>query len=197
MGWYSNYVFPRLCDWLLDRPWMAEQRRAQLAEVRGRVLEIGIGTGLNLPCYPHNVRRIAAVDPNLGVAKLLGIELDRSIARGERLPFEDRSFDSVVSTLTLCSIANVEQALREVYRVLSPGGRFVFFEHGLSPDPSVQKWQRRLNPLQGLVGDGCRLDLDIRKCVTSPPYRSSAIDSFYLPGVPRTHGFVYRGVATK
>jgi ubiquinone/menaquinone biosynthesis C-methylase UbiE len=183
---------------------MAEHRQKQLAAVRGRVLEIGIGTGLNLSCYPAHIRQITAIDPNPGVAKLLvrrakraGIEIDQRIARGEQLPFEEGSFESVVSTLTLCSIGNAQQALREIYRVLRPDGHFVFFEHGLSPEPMVQKWQRRLNPLQRLVGDGCRLDLDVRRVVTAPPYRSVTMENFYLPGIPRTHGFVYRGVATK
>jgi ubiquinone/menaquinone biosynthesis C-methylase UbiE len=204
MGWYSRIVFPRLCDLLLDRPWLARYRREQLAAVGGRILELGIGTGLNLPHYPAQVRSITAIDPNPGMAKLLarrskraGVAIDLRIARGERLPFQDASFDSVVSTLTMCSIVDVRQAMLEVHRVLRPGGRFVFFEHGLSPEPAVQKWQARLNWVQRILADGCRLDLDVRRLLEPLRYRELKMDSFYLTAIPRTHGFVYRGVATK
>jgi ubiquinone/menaquinone biosynthesis C-methylase UbiE len=204
LSWYSEVIFPRLCDWLLDRPLLAAYRREQLAEVSGEVLEIGIGTGLNLAHYPPHVRRITSVDPSPGMNQLLrrrarraGRDIDQRIGVAERLPLEDKSFDFAVSTLTLCSVASVEQVLREVYRVLKPGGRFVFFEHGLSPDPAVSKWQRRLNRLQGIIGAGCRLDVDVRGVLEASPFGRPRVESFYLNGVPRTHGYVYRGQATK
>ena len=139
MGLYSRVVFPRLCDWVMSDPRMAGLRSELLADVGGEVLEIGFGTGLNLPHYPEHVRRITTVDPNPGMNRLArrriaegGIDVDQRVLSGEALPFEDGTFDCVVSTWTLCSIPDAGRALGEVYRVLRPGGRFVFLEHGLS-----------------------------------------------------------------
>src|SRR6516225_562590 len=152
MGFYAQVIVPLLCDFGLDRPFVARYRRELLAHASGNILEIDFGTGLNLPNYPSHVRKVTAVDPNPGMHRLAqkrirqaGIEVDRHVLGGERLPFEDNRFDCAVSTFTLCSIEDVAQALREVYRVLKTGGTFLFLEHGLSPEPSVQKWQRRLN----------------------------------------------------
>jgi len=204
LGLYSKWIFPWLCERALDQPLFAKHRREQLAGVHGEVLEIGIGTGLNLPQYPPAVRKITAIEPNPGMHRRLqarsqrsGVDVDLRPIHGEGLELEDHRFDFVVSTVTLCSIAGVERALAEVFRVLKPSGEFVFLEHGLSPDPNVCKWQRRLNPLQRLVGDGCRLDLDIRRLIASQPFSSSDIDNFYLEQTPRTHGYMYRGTATK
>jgi SAM-dependent methyltransferase len=103
----------------------------------------------------------------------------------------------VVSTLTVCSIEDVAAALREVGRVLRPGGRFLFLEHGLSPDPGVRRWQRRLGGVQRRLAGGCRLDRDVRGLVAAQPFAAVEVEEYYLPGVPRTHGYVYRGVATR
>jgi ubiquinone/menaquinone biosynthesis C-methylase UbiE len=188
----------------LDRPFVAKYRRELLAQAVGNILEIGFGTGLNLPCYPPRVRRLTTVEPNSAMyrragrrIKQAGIEVDRRLLGGEGLPFEDGTFDCVVSTFTLCSIEGVTQALREVYRVLKAGGRFLFLEHGLSPQPDVQKWQRRLNWLQMRLADGCRLDRDMRALVTAQPFASGQIDEFYIERTPKTHGYLYRGAATK
>jgi SAM-dependent methyltransferase len=151
MRFFSQVVVPRLCDFLLNKSLLARYRRELLAHAHGDVLEIGFGAGLNLPYYPQRVHKLTAVDPNPGMHRLAqkrikqrGIEVDQQVLGGERLPFEDSRFDCAVSTFTLCSIEDVAQALREVYRVLKSGGKFLFLEHGLSPEPSVQKWQRRL-----------------------------------------------------
>ena len=204
MGIYSSVIFPRLCDWMMDDPRLAKLRREALAEVGGEVLEIGFGTGLNLPHYPEPIRRITTVDPNPGMNRLArrriagsGIEVDQRVLSGEALPLEDESFDSVVSTWTLCSIPDVRRALGEVYRVLKPGGRFVFLEHGLSNDDKVRRWQRRLNPIQRRLADGCRLDLEIEAVVRGQPFRDVKVDHFVLERTPRTHGTMYRGAATK
>jgi ubiquinone/menaquinone biosynthesis C-methylase UbiE len=204
MGFFSQVIFPLLCDFGLDRPFVAKYRRELLAHASGNILEIGFGTGLNLPCYPSHVRKITTVDPNVGTyrrarrrIKQAGIEVDRRILGGERLPFEDGSFDCVVSTFTLCSIEEVAQALREVYRVLQAGGKFLLLEHGLSPEVNVQKWQHRLNGLQMRLAGGCHLDRDMRALVTTQPFASVNIDEFYIEKTPRTHGYMYRGVATK
>jgi SAM-dependent methyltransferase len=126
-----------------------------------------------------------------------GIAVDQRSRRGEELPFSDATFDCVVSTWTLCSIPEVGRALGEIYRVLKSGGRFLFLEHGLSDRPGVQRWQRRLNPIQRIVGDGCRLDLDVEAVVRSQPFQDVAVERFELERLPRTHGSMYRGIATR
>lgn len=204
MGIYSNAVFPALYDMFMDQPFLARHRREQLKRVEGEILEIGAGTGLNLPHYPKHVRRITAVDPNPGMnrklarrIKQLDIAVDRLPIGSEELPFAGDTFDCIVSTLTLCSIRRLYSTLGELFRVLKSGGRFVFFEHGLSPDDNVRKWQRRLNRIQRFLADGCRLDLDVDRAVASQPFRSVEIDTFYMEKSPRTHGFIYRGTAVK
>jgi SAM-dependent methyltransferase len=204
MGIYSRVIFPRLCDWLMSDPKISELRDEALKDVSGDVLEIGFGTGLNLGHYPEYVRRITTIEPSPGmnqrakrrVAKS-GIAVNQVVIGGERLPFEDRSFDCVVSTWTMCSISELSKALSEVYRVLKAGGRFLFIEHGLSGDPKIQKWQRRLNGLQGCLCGGCRLDLDVPAVVRAQPFATVSIDRFEMEKVPRTHGTMYRGVAVK
>ena len=189
VGFYTQVIFPRLCDLLLNRPFVARHRRELLAHAYGEVLEIGFGTGLNLPLLPggraqdhdrRSERRDALARPQADQA-----DGDRGGPAGSERRAASRStdgtFDCVVSTFTLCSIAGVGQALSEVYRVLKPGGRFLFLEHGLSPEPSVQKWQRRLNWLEMRLADGCRLDRDIRGIVTAQPF-SSLSDRSVLHG---------------
>ncbi|QDT04261.1 Ubiquinone/menaquinone biosynthesis C-methyltransferase UbiE [Rubripirellula lacrimiformis] len=204
MGFYSRVVFPAFYDCVIDKPYWDEHRKRQLADVSGEILEIGVGTGLNLPHYPDHVRRITTVDPNPGMNRKLAkriaaseIEVDRRMLSSEELPFDDETFDCVVSTITMCSIVNVDQALGELFRVLTPGGRFQFFEHGVCPDPAVQRRQVRWNWLQGMIGDGCRLDLDLAALLANQSFTTVEIDNFYMPQTPRTHGYMYRGIATK
>ena len=204
MGFFSQVLFPRLCDLLLNQRFVARHRRELLAGAYGDVLEIGFGTGLNLPYYPAQVHKLTAVDPNPGMHRLaqkrikqLGIEVEQHVVSSERLPFEDRRFDCAVSTFTLCSIEDVAQALREVYRVLKSGGRFLFLEHGLSPEPPVQKWQRRLNWLQVRLANGCHLDRNMKALVAAQPFASVNVEEFCLERTPKTHGYIYRGVAIK
>ena len=204
MSFYSTVIFPRLCDLLLRQPFVAKHRRELLAHAFGSILEIGFGTGLNLRHYPEAVRHITTVDPNPGMHRLAqrriketGIVVDHRLLRSESLPFEDATFDCVVCTFTLCSIEDVQTALQEVYRVMKPDGRFLFLEHGLCPESAVQKWQRRLNWLEIRLADGCRLDRDIRALVAAPAFSSIEIGNFYLEQSPKTHGYLYRGQATK
>jgi ubiquinone/menaquinone biosynthesis C-methylase UbiE len=203
MGFYSQVIFPRLMDWSMAGPDMAKYRQEVLAQVQGEVLEIGFGTGLNLPNYPKQIQKITTVDPNPGVNQLAqkriqesSIMVDNRVLSSEQLPMADNTFDSVVSTWTLCSIANVDQAIQEIYRVLKPGGRFFFIEHGLSEDPGVQIWQHRLNPIQKVIGDGCHLDRDIQTLIKKQ-FQDIEIEQFDMENAPKTLGHLYRGVATK
>ncbi len=204
MSFYSRVIFPRFYDCLMDKPFWAKYRQQQLASAKGEILEIGVGTGLNLPHYPKRVKRITTADPNPGMNKKLerriertGIAVDKRIISSEELPFDEGAFDCIVSTITLCSIPEVEQAMAELFRILKPGGRILFLEHGLSPDAKVNKWQRRLNWLQRRVGDGCTLTLDVPKLLVTQPFSSVEVDNFYMEQTPRTHGYMYCGVATK
>jgi ubiquinone/menaquinone biosynthesis C-methylase UbiE len=204
MGFYARVIFPRLCDWMMNDPRMAALRGEALSHVKGNVLEIGFGTGLNLAHYRQAVFSVTTVDPNSGMGRLAqkriaasAIPVDRRVASGEELPLANESFDCVVSTWTLCSIPEVNRALREIHRVLKPGGSFVFLEHGLSDDPRIQRWQRRLNPIQRRIGDGCRLDLDVEAAVRGQPFAEVHIERFLMERTPRTHGTMYRGTALK
>jgi ubiquinone/menaquinone biosynthesis C-methylase UbiE len=204
LSFYSKAIFPRFYDCLMDKPHWNKYRQEQLANVDGEILEIGVGTGLNLPHYPKHVRKITTADPNPGMNKKLqfridetGIEVDKQIISSESLPFDEGAFDCVVSTITLCSIPDVTQAMGELFRVLKPGGRILFLEHGISPDEKVAKWQRRLNWCQRLFADGCTLTLDVPELLSTQPFSSVEIDNFNMEDTPKTHGYMYRGVATK
>ena len=153
MSFYHHYVFPRLLDLAMSSSLLHAPRERTLAPARGRILEIGFGTGRNLAHYPPTVRRIEAIDPDLDLDRLsmpriahASIEVDFHHLNAEHLPFEDERFDTVVSTFTLCSIPDVVHALAEVRRVLKPGGQFLFLEHGRAPDAKVVRWQERPEP---------------------------------------------------
>jgi ubiquinone/menaquinone biosynthesis C-methylase UbiE len=203
MGIYSRYIFPALMDLSMSSPAISKYRQQVLAEVNGDVLEIGFGTGLNLPHYPEQVNKLVVLDANPGMSaraqKRIAaspIEIESRILNSEVLPMRDRSFDAVVSTWTLCSIANVDQALSEIARVLKPGGKFYFIEHGLSQEPNIQKWQNRLNPIQKVIGDGCNINRNIAELVARH-LRIEKLEEFYFPKMPKVGGYFYQGVAVK
>jgi ubiquinone/menaquinone biosynthesis C-methylase UbiE len=204
MGIYSCHIFPRLCDWSMRNPRMQRLRRETLAQVHGKILEIGFGTGLNLERYPEHVRHITAIDPGEGVARIARRRIERSevdvdlrVETAEELPFEDGQFDCVVSTWTLCSIQDAGRTVAEISRVLKPRGRFLYLEHGLSDEVKVQRWQRRLTPLQKRIAGGCRLDVDIEALVKSGAFGEVSIERFLLERTPPIVGSMYRGVAVK
>ncbi len=167
MGLYERTILPRALDYSLRGDEINALRAATLAGARGRVLELGFGTGLNARHYPSTVDELVVVDHNPGMSDLAlrrlaaaGREARHAVLSGDALPFEDASFDTVVSTFTLCSIRDVDRALQEARRVLASGGRLLFLEHVASDDARVLRWQRRLNPLWGAVSGGCHLDRD-------------------------------------
>lgn len=203
MGWYNRYVFPRLLDWVMTGEPFATYRKEVLAEVAGDVLEIGFGTGLNLAYYPESVSTLTVIDPNPGMAAIAQprlaetpLSVTSQALRGEALSMADNTFDWVVSTWTLCSIENVDQALSEIHRVLKPGGKLAFIEHGLSSDTDLQVWQHRVTPLQKRIADGCHLDRAISDLIEN--YLTvNSLKTFYSPSLPKIGGYFYQGTATK
>jgi ubiquinone/menaquinone biosynthesis C-methylase UbiE len=203
MNLYSRILFPRLMDLAMSGPSLAAHRRSLLQNVSGEILEIGLGTGLNLAHYPDSIKRITSVDVNPGMeaialkrAQTAGITIASHVLSSEQLPMPDHSFDSVVSTWTLCSIPDVAQAMREIHRVLKPGGQFFFIEHGLSNIPAVQVWQHRLTPIQRVIGDGCHLDRDIAQLVRQQ-FLQVELECFAEPSLPAVGGYFYKGVALR
>lgn len=203
MGFYSELIFPRLMDLSMSQPLFSQYRQELLANVSGDVLEIGFGTGLNLPYYSSRVKKLTIIDPNPGMNKYVqkrieasAITIESQIINSEQLPMDDRTFDSVVSTWTLCSIANVDRAIAEIYRVLKPGGKFFFLEHGLSNEPKVQSCQNTLTPVQKIIADGCHLNRNIKQLVASQ-FQNLNLEEFYAPTIPKILGYMYKGIATK
>ncbi|HVG21525.1 MAG TPA: class I SAM-dependent methyltransferase, partial [Blastocatellia bacterium] len=180
-------------------------RREALAPVRGNVLEIGFGTGLNLPHYSNQLTKLTAVDP----ARMLKDRVERRIAEagmpveqihldaGGRLPLDDDSFDFVVTTFTLCSIAEAGAALREMRRVLKPEGRYVFLEHGRSDDLRVAKRQDFFNPIQKVIACGCNINRPIDRLIRGAGFAITRLDRYVMPETPRMFGEMYRGSARK
>jgi ubiquinone/menaquinone biosynthesis C-methylase UbiE len=205
MNLYSRYLFPRLMDLSMSGETLAAHRRSLLANTFGGVLEIGFGTGLNLPFYPESITKLTTVDNNPGARAIATrrlqntpttFEVESQTLSSESLPMADQIFDCVVSTWTLCSISNVTQALQEIHRVLKPGGHFFFVEHGLSDDRKVQVWQNRLNPIQRIIGDGCNFNRNMRQLVEAQ-FSQVEIEAFPEPDLPSVMGYFYKGSAIK
>lgn len=202
MGFYAQHIFPRLMDWGMRRRLFHQERAEALAPAFGNVLEIGFGTGLNLPHYPSSIAQLTAVDPMQALPERVA-QRCRAISfpvqivpmTAETLPFDDARFDCAVSTWTLCTIPDPIAALREVKRVLKPGGLLLFAEHGRSDDPPVAAWQDRLNPIQNVVACGCNLNRRIDRLLLDAGLALDRLDRFELPGVPRLAGTMYRGQA--
>jgi len=203
MGFYSRQVFPRLMDWLLDNRVFSGERRRALEFARGDVLEVGFGTGLNLPHYPSAVERLTVIDPNSALANRVARRISEArmpveqlqLDASGRLPFEAASFDTIVTTLTLCSIDEVNAALREMRRVLRPDGRYLFLEHGRSDDPRVARRQDRFNPVQKVFACGCNLNRPIGDLIRDSGFAIIGLDRYVLPDTPRITGEMYRGIA--
>ena len=192
MGLYGDRVLPRIVDVACGRKSSNDLRNRVCEGLYGRVVEIGFGSGLNIPFYPDAVDGIAAVEPaDLGW-KLAGkrlaespVPVERCGLDGQSLPLADNSCDTALSTWTLCTIPDAIAALHEVRRVLKPGGTFHFVEHGLAPDDEVQKWQRRLDPLQQRLFGGCHLTRPILDLLTRAGFTVTDVDIFYDEGSPK------------
>jgi ubiquinone/menaquinone biosynthesis C-methylase UbiE len=201
MGVYDDWVLPRLLNVGMGTRLVAEERQKALAEVAGSVLEVGFGSGHNLPYYPAGVRKVVGVDPSGESAKLARKRIARAPfpvellpLRGEEIPAEDGSFDAVVSTFTLCTIPDVGTALRQMRRVLKPGGRLFFLEHGRSDEARVQRWQDRLNGVQRYLFGGCNLNRDMDQLITEAGFDVERLERYYATGL-KTVTYLYRGIA--
>jgi ubiquinone/menaquinone biosynthesis C-methylase UbiE len=201
MGLYGEHVVPRLVDVGCGLKAVVPLRRRVCAGLAGDVLEIGFGSGHNVPFYPAAVTQVDAVEPSdvawkLAAKRLEGttIPVRRSGLDGQSLPFADASHDAALSTWTLCTIPDVRAALRELRRVLKPGGELHFVEHGLAPDPGVVRWQRRGNRINRALS-GCVLDTDVRALLDRSPLTVAQLSEYYEEGAPRPSGFMYEGRA--
>ena len=201
MSFYQDYILPYLIHLAMRRQDFAPYRERVLADAQGRVLEIGIGSGLNLPFYAQRAQQVIGLDPSarlLAMARAAGRRLEGAIelveGSAEVLPLENRSVDSVVMTWTLCSIPDARRALAEMRRVLRPGGRFLFVEHGLAPDPKVRWWQDRITPAWKRVGGGCHLNRAIAQLIEEAGFQFERLDTGYMRG-PKPMTFMYEGRA--
>jgi len=201
MGFYCDRVVPHLVNLTMRNRRLMPYRERVISAAEGRVLEIGVGSGLNLPLYSARVREVVGIEPAprlLAMSRRLANRLSLPVrlieGSAEAIPLEDRSIDTAVTTWTLCTIPAVVQALREVRRVLRPAGQLLFVEHGLAPDDKVRKWQDRLTPMWRRIGGGCRLNRPIRTIVERADFTITRLETGYMKG-PRPMTFLYEGRA--
>jgi len=201
MGFYREHVLPRLVDKACGTRELERWRARVTDGLAGSVLEIGFGSGLNVPVYPPEVDEVFAVEPALTARRLAEpriaaspVQVHHVGLQGEAIPLEDGSCDGALSTFTLCTIPGVEQALAEVRRVLRPGGCLHFLEHGLAPDESVQRWQHRLEPMQKRLADGCHLTRDPTVLVAEAGFEVVRSESRYGKG-PKPWSWFTEGIA--
>lgn len=202
MGLYGDHVLPRIINTLCGMKTVEPLRRRVCDGLEGDVVEIGFGSGLNVPFYPATVTRVAAVEPadvgwKLADERLraTSVPVQRSGLDGQSLPLDDNSHDAALSTWTLCTIPDVAGALAEVRRVLKPGGSLHFVEHGLAPDENVRRWQRRLDPLQQRLFGGCHLTRPVVDLLTTAGFTITELDVFYEEGSPKFLGADSLGAA--
>lgn len=201
MGFYGKYLLPRIIDLAMKNKETARLRAALIPQARGEVLEIGIGSGLNLPFYSPEVRHIFGVDPSLELQKMASKRLAGPIkvdfiaqSAEEPLPLDGASIDTVVMAWTLCSIPNAAKALQQMRHVLKAEGRLIFVEHGRAPDRKIAAWQDRLTPVWKHATGGCHLNRKVDDLIAGAGFQITELTTSYLPG-PRPMTYTYQGVA--
>jgi SAM-dependent methyltransferase len=203
MPFYRDHVYPHLVDILGDPPPIEKIRQQIIPRAEGNVLEIGVGSGANFVHYDAaRVNKLYALEPNLGMIRLAErqqlktkLNIEFIGLPGERIPLEDSSVDTVVSTFTLCTIPGIVDAIRGIARVLKPNGKLIFFELGLSPDPEVQRWQKRLEPLHHWLFQGLYLTRDIPALIVQGGFQIEQMESGYLAQFPKSLSYCWWGTA--
>lgn len=203
VGFYADQVLPRITEIALRGPDFASVRERVASGLAGEVLEVGFGSGLNVPHYPRVVRRVQAVDPatvgrHLAANRVAAspVPVEYLGLDGQNLPLEADSIDHLLITWTMCTIPDIERALSEFHRVLRPGGQLHFIEHGRSPHTKVSRWQDRLTPLQRRIFGGCHLNRPIDRLILEANFDMVRLDNFYMKG-PKAMSYMFEGVATK
>jgi ubiquinone/menaquinone biosynthesis C-methylase UbiE len=202
MGFYDDRVLPYIINAAMSVKAITDERRRCLEPLAGAVLEIGFGSGLNVPFYPATVTKVVGVDPSTTSARLARRRIEKAPfpveligLSAEKLPFEDGSVETIVTTFTLCTIPDVAGALREMRRVLRSGGHLHFVEHGRAGDPEIERWQARLNRIQRALFGGCNLNRPIAGLIEYAGFRIERLENDYMKGAPKFAGYLYRGIA--
>ncbi len=203
MGLYERYILPHIINFSCGAKAVQKQREKLVPLAEGRVLEVGIGSGLNIPFYDSKrVDFVWGLEPSEGMRKKAQKNLNRSVVEvrwldlpGEEIPLDNNSVDTVLLTYTLCTISDWHKALQQMCRVIKPGGKLLFCEHGAAPDKSVHKWQNRINPVWKIIGGGCNLNRSIPEYIREGGFCIETMETLYLPEIPRVAGFNYVGMA--
>ena len=203
MGLYNKYVLPKVLNCTCGSKPINYQRKKVVPLAKGLVLDVGIGSGLNIPFYDMTkIDKVIGLDPSeelnnlaIGVAEENKVDVDFMLCGAEDIPLPDNHVDTVLITYTMCTIPEVMEANKEMLRVLKPEGRLIFCEHGLAPDPKVAKWQSRIDPIWGKIAGGCHLNRNIPELITSAGFEIENLEQMYLPSTPRFAGYNYWGSA--
>ncbi len=205
MGFYENYVLPRLIDMACSQPPILQQREKVVPLAEGRVLEVGMGPAINIPFYDVNrVEMVWGLEPSEGMRERAATRIKDAPfpvewlgLPGEEIPLEDDAADTVLLTFTLCTIPDAQKALGQMRRVLKPGGRLLFAEHGAAPDEATRKWQDRIDPLWKRLAGGCHINREIPRLIEEAGFKIENLETMYLPGGPKIAAFQYWGGATQ
>jgi ubiquinone/menaquinone biosynthesis C-methylase UbiE len=204
MSFYDDHILPHVINMACGTKPVLKQREKIVPQAEGRILEIGMGSGINIPYYnPEKVEKVWGLEPSEGMRRKAQTRVDAAPfdlewlgLPGEEIPLDDNSADTIVLTYTLCTIPDWRAAVDQMRRVLKPGGKLLFSEHGKAPDEAVLKWQNRINPLWMKMAGGCHLNRDIPKLLREGGFDIKKLDSMYVPSTPKVAGFTYWGYAT-
>jgi ubiquinone/menaquinone biosynthesis C-methylase UbiE len=204
VGMYRDHLLPRVQNKVMDRKDLRAVRSRVCSVLSGDVVEVGFGTGLNAPHYPDVVQRIAAVEPSALCMRIAqpriaatSTKVELAGLTGERLDLPSEEFDAALSTWTLCTIPDVDAALAEIHRVLKPGGKFHFVEHGRGPDADVARWQARIEPAWKRIAGGCHVTRNISGLIEEAGFRLDSVQTYYMEGEPKVFGYTFEGIAFK